>query len=97
MLKSVFECGNMPSKQFKESIYANETRSLVAGNYDRIGKTTSALQNIASESHLTGRMEKDVFVSLLKLKHSVDLNKKKQRAAIPAFIQDICIDLASIH
>ena len=42
-------------------------------------------------------MDKDVFISLLKMKHSVDLNKKKQMAVIPGFIQDICIDPASIH
>ena len=99
MLKSVFESGNMPSKQFKESIHANETRSPVAGNYmhDRIGKTTSVLQQFASESHQTGRMDKSVVISLLKMKHSVDLNKKKQMAVIFGFIHDICIDPASIH
>ena len=97
VLKGVFENGKMPSKQFKESVKAKDTRSLIAGNYDGIGKTTSVLQKIASESHQTGRMDKDVVVSLLKMKHNVDMNKKKQVAVIPGFIQDICLDPAFIH
>ena len=95
-MKKVFEDGKMPSKHMKQSIHVKDTKSLIAGNYDGIGKTASVLQKIASESHQTGRMDSNVVESLQKMKHNID-GQRQQTSVIPGFIQDIGLDPTFIH
>ena len=70
-----------------------DTESLIAGNYNNLGKTKSVFQKIACESRQQFRLSKELNDSLLKLKcKNNDINCKVYK-----FIQDIGLYPQFIH
>jgi len=66
---------------------------LMASNYDGVGKSSGVLRNIASESRQYGRLDKDVYESIIKFqdKLKVDNNKNK------GFVQFIAVKPIAIY
>ena len=95
-MKSVFRKGTKPYTVYMDTISTKSTQSLIAGNYDGLGRTSSVMQRIASESRQVGRLDEDVFHSLLKLKNSF-IHDFPRNTCVPGFIQLVSMDPVMVH
>ena len=96
ILKSVFRKGTKPYTVYMNTISTKSPESLIAGNYDGLGRTPSVLQKIASESRQVGRLDDDVFHSLIKLKNSF-IQDFPRNTRVPGLIQFVSMDPVMVH
>lgn len=88
-LRNLFKSGKKPYKHYLEEMKKTPMDVKIAGNFSNFGNTTRTLQEIATESRYTNKLDKNDFESMVIL--SGEMAKEIERKKIHGFIQHISI------
>ena len=77
------------SKHYMSALLNKSSEELVAGNFNGIGCTKSVLRKIRSESNQQDRQDRDVLLSMLKLKQQMKGDIPGKKCKVDGFIQNI--------
>lgn len=95
-LHPLFKYGCKPYNFRMQKLLEKPGSELLAGNFDGLGSSDSVIRKVATESHQDGRLDKDVYVSLVKFQESLS-HSNCQKSSIKAFLQSISIDPIVLH